>query len=82
MMLLFQQATLPPDHPAQPALAKTQAALNQSIEPGAGANAVYGATGALGGYLGVPPDYALLGGIGGLTAGGVTKQAFGTPVQG
>jgi hypothetical protein len=75
----ISRETLPSDHPAQPALAKTQAALNQSIEPGRMADAIYGTTGAIGGYMGVPPDYALLGGVGGLTAGGVTKQMFGTP---
>jgi hypothetical protein len=74
-----QQTFRAPNDPAQPGLAKLQSALSQSVEPGAGANAIYGATGIAGGYLGVPHDYALLGGIGGLTAGGLTKQAFGAP---
>ena len=78
--IAISQATLPPDHPAQPALANTQAALNQSVEPGRMADAVYGGAGALGTYMGVPPDYALLGGaFGGLTAGGISKKMLGSP---
>jgi hypothetical protein len=73
------QKTLASDDPAQPALARTQAALNQSVEPGRMADAVYAGTGALGAAFGAPPDYALLGGIGGLTAGGVTRYTLGAP---
>ena len=74
-----ESALRPSDDPAQPALARTQAALGQSVEPGRMADAIYGATGTLGGYLGAPPDLQILGGIGGLTAGGVTKAMFGAP---
>ena len=73
------QQTFPPDDPAQPALARTQGALAQSTEPGSMANAIYAGTGALGGAWGAPPELQLLGGIGGLTAGGIVKQMFGTP---
>lgn len=74
-----QQTFRAPDDPAQPGLAKLQTALAQSTEPGRAADAIYAGAGTLGGYFGVPPDYALLGGIGGLTAGGVVKNAFGSP---
>jgi hypothetical protein len=77
--LELYQKTLASNDPAQPALAKTQAALNQSVEPGRMADAVYTGAGAVGAALGAPPDYALLGGIGGLTAGGVTRYALGAP---
>ena len=76
-----ESALRPSDDPAQPALARTQAALGQSVEPGRMADAIYGATGTLGGYLGAPPDLQILGGIGGLTAGGITKAMFGAPVR-
>ena len=76
----LQQGIFAPDDPAQPALAKTQAALAQSTDPGGLAHAVYGGAGALGTYMGVPPDYALLGGaFGGLTAGGISKKMLGSP---
>jgi hypothetical protein len=41
----LHQAVLPPDHPAQPGLAKLQGALAQSTEPGVVADAATGATG-------------------------------------
>jgi hypothetical protein len=41
--IAVSQATLPPDHPAQPALAKVQGALAQPTDPGNVAHAVTGA---------------------------------------
>lgn len=73
------QTALPADHPAQPALTKTQDALAQSTEPGRVANSIYGVTGTVAGAYGVPPDFAIGGGLLGLTAGEAAKNMFGSP---
>jgi hypothetical protein len=59
----LHQAVLPPDHPAQPGLAKLQGALAQSTEPGVVADASTGALGfgvnyALGGAGNAAADWA------------------------
>lgn len=67
-----QQAVLPADHPAQPALAKTQSALAQSTDPGTGFTATQGAAALTAGALGLHEgmnfgESVTPGGIAGLT---------------
>lgn len=76
-----QQAVLPADHPAQPALAKTQGALAQTTDPGYAAHLTQGLVGAGAAKLGIgehiDPALSMLG-VGSL--GALTSKVVGNPL--
>jgi hypothetical protein len=76
-----EQFTRPPNDPAQPALAKTQEALGQSIEPGLVAHAATGLGGAISAKFGIGPTVdPYLGMLAGTTAGTLGSTLLANPV--
>ena len=76
-----QQAVLPADHPAQPALAQTRGALAQTTDPGYAAHLTQGLVGAGAAKLGVGDHidpFLSMAGTGGI--GALTSKVVGNPV--